>query len=314
VRNRVDQLGKNVLRDAFLRFGTVTIEEEVPVSDTQKIDLWYVPNREKRRFHAAMIPDLWRAMSAEPAMIEPFSTTLSEQEFHALLRKRSQWHHVLHQQYKRKQSLPTLCMISAGRPEGVLLDYGFEASPVGPQGHYVLPAPGWRIHVLVVSELPRTRETVLLRLLGPVRTRIEAIIDVIRLPANAWEKTLALPWLLRLDFEVPVEPGELSEEQRGLIMEIQKWFEQYKRQLQEEGRKLGRDEGRKLGRDEGLDAGRLDALARLFEKRLGRPLREAERTVVAERLKRLGEDRLDEVVLDFGAEALANWLSDPAAN
>jgi hypothetical protein len=156
------------------------------------------------------------------------------------------------------------------------------------------------------------------------------IIDVIRLPANAWEKTLALPWLLRLDFEVPVEPGELSEEQRGLIMEIQKWFEQYKRQLQEEGRKLGRDEGRKLGRDEGrklgrdegrklgrdegLDAGRLDALARLFEKRLGRPLREAERTVVAERLKRLGEDRLDEVVLDFGAEALANWLSDPAAN
>ncbi|WP_438014508.1 hypothetical protein WMF18_26875 [Sorangium sp. So ce315] len=51
-----------------------------------------------------------------------------------------------------------------------------------------------------------------------------------------------------------------------------------------------------------------------FEKKLGRPLAEAERSVLAERFDRLGPDRLDDVLLELPADAIAAWLADPAAS
>ncbi|WP_437821168.1 hypothetical protein [Sorangium sp. So ce1078] len=53
--------------------------------------------------------------------------------------------------------------------------------------------------------------------------------------------------------------------------------------------------------------------AQLCELRLGRPLSEAETAALADRLDRLPEARVGEVVLSFSAEALAAWLSDPNA-
>ncbi|MCA9643874.1 MAG: hypothetical protein KC492_24440 [Myxococcales bacterium] len=203
--------------------------------------------------------------------------------------------------------------MSAGRPDRVLADYGFEPAASGPRGHYVTTHVAWRLHVVVLSELPLTRDTILLRLLGPPRVRLAAIRELLALPDDAWEKKVALPWLGRLRFEVPPDPASQSNEEREFIMETQAWFEQYQQQLRSEGRREGRDEGRREGRDAGRDEGRLLALTRLYARRLGRPLADAERVVLAERLERLGEDRLDEVVLELGADALAAWLADPAA-
>ena len=53
--------------------------------------------------------------------------------------------------------------------------------------------------------------------------------------------------------------------------------------------------------------------AAIFTERLGRPLSDAERVVLGERLDGLGEDRLVDVVLTRDREALAAWLGDPSA-
>lgn len=104
--------------------------------------------------------------------------------------------------------------------------------------------------------------------------------------------------MARLRFEVPPEPTEQGDEERNLIVEIQEWFAQYQESF----------------RKEGEDRGRVAVFTRQFERRLGRPLAESERRVLAERLARLGEDRVDNVVLGFTGEALAAWLVDPAAS
>jgi hypothetical protein len=57
----------------------------------------------------------------------------------------------------------------------------------------------------------------------------------------------------------------------------------------------------------------LKPLRHQFERRLGRPLTEAERHTVAQRFESVGADRLGDVVLDLTAEALAAWLHDPDA-
>jgi hypothetical protein len=64
--------------------------------------------------------------------------------------------------------------------------------------------------------------------------------------------------------------------------------------------------------DELVDKG-LEPLAHLFERRMGRRLRDAERRALHERLHRLGPERLGDVVLDLAADQLAAWLADPDA-
>lgn len=69
-----------------------------------------------------------------------------------------------------------------------------------------------------------------------------------------------------------------------------------------------RNEGLAKGLNEGLRP-----LVRLFERRLGRALSEAERGVLASRLDVVGPERLGDVVLDLDSAALAAWLASPTA-
>jgi hypothetical protein len=128
----------------------------------------------------------------------------------------------------------------------------------------------------------------------------EALQDLMMLPENAWERSIALPLLLHFGYEIP---GQLPDDvEDGVIMEIQEWFKGYQAEQQ-----LLRDDARQRGLDEGKQL----ALARLFEKRLGRVMTDEERGTLADRFVRLGEDRLDEVVLTLASETLAAWLADP---
>ncbi|WP_437307492.1 hypothetical protein [Sorangium sp. So ce388] len=151
------------------------------------------------------------------------------------------------------------------------------------------------------SELPRARSTLILRLMGARRVLREALQDLMALPEDAWERSVALPLLVHFGYEIP---GQLPEDvEDDVIMEIQEWFKSY----QAEQRQLGLDEGKRLG----LDEGRRLALARLFEKRLGRTMTDDERSTLAERLAQLGEERMDEVVLTLDGDTLAAWLANP---
>ena len=52
---------------------------------------------------------------------------------------------------------------------------------------------------------------------------------------------------------------------------------------------------------------------RLFERKLARPLTEAEHGSLSARLDTVGPARLGDVVLDLDGMALDAWLRDPAA-
>jgi hypothetical protein len=58
----------------------------------------------------------------------------------------------------------------------------------------------------------------------------------------------------------------------------------------------------------GKRRGEQETLARLYEKRLGRPLTDEERATLAQRLGTLGGDRLDDVLFGLSPEAIAAWL------
>lgn len=81
------------------------------------------------------------------------------------------------------------------------------------------------------------------------------------------------------------------------LEEYRAWREKYDARLLRKGRKEGR----------------IDVLTRLFARKLGRPLSDAERATLHARLRTLG-DAIGDVVIDLDPAALEAWLATPAAH
>ncbi|MEP7125337.1 MAG: hypothetical protein ABJE95_30680 [Byssovorax sp.] len=309
MRARLAEFGKNVLRDTLAAFGAVEPIVADPAADSAATSLWYAADPARVVGSSRGDPVLLQTIAAASCMVEVCGDAVDESALHAAAARRYRWQTVIEQRSGRPEPLPLLWLLLGERPETLLKSFGFALVTDGPQKHYKTAASGWRIRLAVLSDLPRVRDTLLLRLLGPASARRQAARELVVLPPDAWEAQIALPWLARLVFEVPTQASSLPPEERDFILETREWFEQLQRQLREEGVA----QGLSRGREEGFARGRLQAISRLAEKRLRRPLTEAERRALAERVDRLGDDRVDEVLLAFSPATLEAWLSDPAA-
>src|SRR4051812_32074518 len=243
MHNRDDQFAKNILRDALSCACAPETEVEV-VAATQKIDVYSVPDPARAAERAQM--GLLGELSAEPSLFEPFHDTPSLGKVRRCINKHLTWHHELERRARvaagwpsadtdlaesaqEAVPFPALVVIGPGRPETVLDAYG--CKPVRPGVYHAVW--GLALRVVVLAELPRTRETLLLRLLGSGRLLREALVDLARLPDDAWEKGIATPLLIhfRLGGE---EPATSDEKEDDVGAEIQAWFEDYQQKLRAE--------------------------------------------------------------------------------
>jgi len=249
MHNRDDQFAKNVLRDALSRACAAETEVEV-LAATQKIDVYSVPDpaRAAERAQMGLLGDL----SAEPSLFEPFHDTPTLRKVRRCINKQHTWHHELERRARAAAGsppadtdlaesaqeaviFPALVVISPGRPETALDAYG--CKPVRPGVYHAVW--GLALRVIVLAELPRTRETLLLRLLGAGRLLREALTDLAALSDDAWEKTIATPLLVH--FRLGNEHA--TNQENDVSAEIQAWFEDYQQKLRNEALKEGRNEG-----------------------------------------------------------------------
>ena len=185
-------------------------------------------------------------------------------------------------------SFPALVVIGLGRPETVLEAYG--CNPVRSGVYHAVW--GLVLRVIVLAELPRTRETLLLRLLGAKRLLREALADLAALPDDAWEKTIATPLLVH--FRLGDEHA--TNQENDVSAEIQAWFEDYQQKLRNEAIKEGRNEGVR------------DVLLRQLRVRFGELPAATVARIEAADMADL--ERWSERVL--GAQTLAEVLDDPS--
>lgn len=149
---------------------------------------------------------------------------------------------------------PVLWGLSSGPPEQAMR--GYKLAPmdatVWPRGCYD-GTPEGTFRLVVLSELPRTRDTLLVRTMGRGVTFREAMEDLDALPPDAPERALARPFLVSLTLQLQNDPTAEAQE---MLMQSQKLYEEYTRKVRAEGRK----EGRKEGREEGLERGLRDGI------------------------------------------------------
>src|SRR6185312_5468360 len=103
--------------------------------------------------------------------------------------------------------LPVLWVLSAGRPSSANEAFGFQPAESWPAGVYRAPR-GFHAGLVVVRELPKTRDPLLLRLLGAGKVFREALAELAALPPEARESVLVRPVLLRYRLEIAQAPGQ----------------------------------------------------------------------------------------------------------
>ena len=256
MRKRFDQIGKKILRGALGPGGAIANELEVPRADAQAIDTWFepAPERQAERERAGLLG----RMACGPTMFEPFHDTPGIDDFRACLRKQLALDHArvldAQKQDHRRPLFPQLWSFSSGRPGSILKGYGLKAMPGWPAGFYQ-GQEAEAVGVVVLRELPRERDTLLLRLMGAGSVLKKALAELARLPSDAWEREVAMPALLAARVAIPQDSTDESE--REYLMSSQDLYEQWEQATIAKGL------------EKGLEKGAKRTLAMLYEARFG---------------------------------------------
>lgn len=260
MRTRFDQFGKRMVRDALEGHCLVESEVEVP-AETRRIDLLVTP-RDAREVCLDHLGLLGRITSGS-VTLELFHNTPSGDELYLCLIKHGQFRNLLSRR-KAPPPFPVQWVISPGRPHDGVDSLGFHPSLDGLRGIYECP-PRFCTRLIVVNELPVTPDTLLVRLLGAGSVLKQAIAELQVLPAQAPERTLALPILLDLRLTVPREPARQTADDQEFLMRTYPLVEAWRREAIEQGV----EQGVQQGVQQGVEQGERKLLLRQLRRRFG---------------------------------------------
>ena len=125
--------------------------------------------------------------------------------------------------------------------------------------------------MVAIHHLPKTLDTLFLRLLGREQVQADAVRELIALPPEHpyCQETLRHISVLQIHLQLRQnKTKDLREVIMNLAPAYDQWLQKTLAQGHKEGHKEGRDEGHKEGRDEGL----VTVARRLLQR--GRPLEE----------------------------------------
>ncbi|MBE9012214.1 hypothetical protein IQ250_18605 [Pseudanabaenaceae cyanobacterium LEGE 13415] len=163
-----DQFNKRLFETLLSPFGTVTPNRAV-LGEERAIDIYFEPNPNV----SLPVQELGylSLMLDKPALLEPFRSSLSDEDMHNCLLKLF----LVYAEYRRQEesikteNLPRLWILCASVSNVLIEEFNGQFDTTFGEGFYSL-APRLRATIVVIDELPTTPETLWLRLLGRGRT------------------------------------------------------------------------------------------------------------------------------------------------
>ena len=221
-----------MVRTAFEDMCTVETDAEVVV-DPRRIDLWFTPIAACASLPHRLDLGLLGRITNRAGTIEFFHDTPNGKALASCLVKHGDFRHSLSRR-KTRLPPPTQWVISSGRPDSGIAGLGFHPTIRWPAGVYSGPRLLWT-RLVVVSELPVERNTLLLRLLGAGAVLQRAIAELRALPEDALERRLALPLLINLRLAVPTDPALQTSDDKEFLMHTYDLAEAWRREILQEG-------------------------------------------------------------------------------
>jgi hypothetical protein len=236
MRTRFDQFYKAALSALLQPFTHLEVSREIP-GHVQVADLWVQPESA----HAgglARLGMLGRMIMQGPCLIEPFSRPPSMREVHTCVLEQHALDHARFLEAERESLpepvFPRLWIISAGRPESVLGKMTLFPMKDWPSGFWQRDD----LHLIVVRDLPRTPDTLFLRLLSRGAFFTEAVRELVALHGDTREGQVIISVLIAFRREIP-QDSIIIEEDMELLGNVENLYQQ----VMDEGRLEGRREG-----------------------------------------------------------------------
>jgi hypothetical protein len=280
VRARYDQFAKRLLDKALSMVGEVRTQLEIH-GEVQAADVWFLPRggHEAERVRLGLLG----RMAETACLLEPFHDTPGGDAVLDCLNKQLTLRRNLVREARkdartddrRPPDLPRLWILSAGRPESVLA--GLCCSPLADWPTGVWQAPSLLATSLVVlRDLPETRDTLPLRLMGSGAALERAIAELDALPAKEWEPRAFIPLLLAFRLRVPqdsIDPAHNDEDDMGYAERMEAIYAKWERRIEERGEKKGMRKGMRKGVKKGMEKGKEEglrtALVNVYQARFG---------------------------------------------
>jgi hypothetical protein len=236
-----DQFAKDYLEELLSPFGEVKSPRPVR-GERREIDVWFAPTVQSA-FNPATL-GLLGQLAATSSLFEPFRNPATPNEICDCLLKLLEVRGEVQRQANRNQTrltdveVPQLWILTPTASAGIL--EGFRAKLDEEnwlRGIYFL-APYLRTAIVAIHQLPRTPETLWLRILGRGRVQQQAIDELDALPADNLFRANALELLFNLRTNLEISQN-IEEEDRELIMRLSPLYQERLSQATQSGVERG---------------------------------------------------------------------------
>jgi hypothetical protein len=292
-----DEFAKDYLEELLKNYGTVEPDKKVS-GEKKEIDILFTPSAQQT-YDLELLGVLGK-FTEYPAILEPFRNAAPADEICDCIIKVLEVKAKMRREAKandtklQEEKIPKLWVLTPTASQTILSGFNVNQKEGFPPGIYFL-GDNLRSAIVAIHQLPKTIETLWLRLLGRGRVQEQAIEELQELsPSNPFQQaTLKLVYNLRENLRAN---QNLEEEDRELIMRLQPLYEQDQERAKQEGREQGRKEGEQ----------------RVIIRQLNRRIGEIDSSLI-ERINSLSIEQLEslgEALLDFTSVTdLETWLN-----
>ncbi|WP_404790222.1 DUF4351 domain-containing protein [Altericista sp. CCNU0014] len=292
-KNSSDQFSKQFLEEILAPFGTVETSYEV-AGEPQWVDLYFIPTNPP----AIQELGLLGRMAQTACLIEPFRNQPTPSEVRSCLRKLYQVHGNYQRKARRERQsiqdtdLPQLWILASSASETLLNGFGGSFSADWETGVYFMH-PLLKVAIVAINQLPRTEETLFLRLLGKGQIQKQAVDEVIAFDAKEPKRTAILKLLS--NWKISLEMTNQAAADEELMMVLSQAYLEWEQQTEQRGRQEGA-----LGEAQAL-------ILRQLTRRIGQVSSTMRSQVESLSLPQL--ESLGEALLDFSSSTdLDQWL------
>jgi len=242
-----DQFAKDYLKELLAPLGEVETSRDV-TGEVQEIDVWFAPSHQPIEY--AQILGLLGRFADKPAIFEPFRNAVMPTEVRSCINKLFDVYAGLERQARRDNTrivevdLPRLWILTPTASESLLQGFGARLDEDNWGAGVYFLADYLRTAIVVIHQLPRTQETLWLRILGKARVQQQAIDELQALPSEHPLRFAVLELLRSLRTILEVSQ-DLEPEDRNLIMRLSPLYEQRLAEATQQGLQQGLQQGQR---------------------------------------------------------------------
>jgi hypothetical protein len=233
-----DAFAKEWLQELLADFGTVAVEQPI-AGEVRTVDIVFHP-------HPEAVPNLpalglLGRMVATPCLLEPFRNPVPSWEicncrhklFDVLLAQRRQ----AHQKGRSRADRPVLWILSPTMSGAIQRSFRVVEKPTWGPGIYFLPDPD-RTAVVALHHLPRTLDTLWLRLFARGQVQAAAVAEVVALPVDHPYRQQTLYHLAVLQVNLKIRQNQ-SQDLQEVMMSLSPAYEKWEQETLAKGRQEG---------------------------------------------------------------------------